>query len=315
LEVESLYLENNFDIILLDIQMPNMDGFQVMDKLNELEMESYIPILVLTALTDRDTRLRALKCGARDFITKPIDRLETLHRIRNILEVRILHNKLTGQKKILEEKVKERTQDLEQSRVEIIHRLGRAAEYRDNETGLHIIRMSKFSQMLALEMGLPENESEMLLQASPMHDVGKIGISDNILLKPGKLTKEEFETMKTHTSIGADILANSDSEVLEMAQKIAITHHEKWNGKGYPNGLKGAEIPLIGRIVAICDVFDALTSERPYKHAWPVQEAIDEIVSQKGEHFDPEVVEYFLKVLPAVIKVKDEYAEPSIESN
>ncbi len=308
-EVESFYLEHKFDIILLDIQMPVMDGFQVMDKLKEIEPD-YVPILVLTALTDRDTRLRALKCGAKDFLTKPIDRIETLHRIKNMLEIRLLHKQVKCQNKILEEKVRERTKDLEQSRKEIIHRLGRASEYRDNETGLHIIRMSKYSQLLAQKMGFNPNDSEMILSASPMHDLGKIGIPDCILLKPGRLTKEEFDTMKQHAQMGADILDKTDSELLEMARIIALTHHEKWDGSGYPRGLKGEGIPLVGRIVAICDVFDALTSERPYKKAWPIEQAVSEIRSQRGKHFDPEVVDNFLAILPDIVKIKNEYAEP-----
>lgn len=306
-----LHLEKQFDLILLDIQMPYLDGFEVMEKLKEIEIDSYLPILVLTALTDRETRLRALKGGAKDFLTKPIDRIEILHRIHNMLEVRMLHNEIRDQNKILEERVLERTHDLHETRFEVIQRLGRAAEYRDNETGLHIMRMSRYSMIVGKKFGLNDQESKLLLHASPMHDVGKIGISDSILLKPGRLTKEEFDTMKTHTTIGADILSNAHSELLEMALLIAITHHEKWDGSGYPNGLKGDDIPLVGRIVAICDVFDALTSKRPYKTAWTTEDALAEIKNTSGKHFDAHVVDCFFDSMPEIISIKDKYAEPA----
>jgi putative two-component system response regulator len=213
---------------------------------------------------------------------------------------------------ILEQKVRERTRELEETRMEIIRRLGRAAEYRDNETGLHIIRMSKFSQILGQATGMSDQDSGMLLNASPMHDIGKIGIPDSILLKPGKLDADEWEIMKTHSSIGAKILSGHPSELMQMAREIALTHHEKWDGSGYPGGLSGEEIPLSGRIVALADVFDALTSERPYKKAWAVDDAVSFIKENSGKHFDPTLVELFIDRLDEIIEVRDKYAEPVV---
>lgn len=312
-EVEPLYREHRFDLILLDIRMPHLDGFEVLQRLQEVEHDSYIPVLVLTAQNDAETKLKALKAGAKDFVTKPFDRNEVLLRIANMLEVRLLHNQVTDQNRLLDQKVRERTRELKETRMEIIRRLGRAAEFRDNETGLHIIRMSKFSQTMALEVGMDEDMAELLLNASPMHDIGKIGIPDRILLKPGKLDAEEWEIMKSHSTIGAEILSGHDSELMLMAREIALNHHEKWDGSGYPHGLKGEDIPLVGRIVAISDVFDALTSERPYKKAWPVEEAVAEINRGAGHHFDPALVEAFNKVLPQVLEVREKYQETDSE--
>lgn len=309
LEVEKLYRAREFDLVLLDIRMPNMDGFQVMQLLKEIEQDNYVPVLVLTAQDDDATKLKALESGAKDFLVKPFDQNEVLLRISNMLEVRLLHKQARNQNKVLDQKVKERTKELNETRLEIIRRLGRAAEYRDNETGFHIIRMSKFSQLIALKAGMNEDQAELLLNASPMHDIGKIGIPDRILLKPGKLNAEEWTIMQTHATIGADILSGHDSELMRMAKEIAIYHHEKWDGSGYPNGLSGNDIPLTGRIVAISDVFDALTSERPYKKAWPVEEAVDEITRSAEQHFDPDLVEVFHQVLPEILDVKSRYIE------
>jgi len=311
-EVEERYRHNHFDIVLLDINMPHLDGFQVMAQLRALETGNYLPVLVLTAQSDAATRLRALQAGARDFVTKPFLREEVITRIRNQLEVRMLHNSLRDQNRALDDKVRERTQELHNTRLEVIRRLGRAAEYRDNETGLHIIRMSNFSQVIGREAGLREEEAELLLNASPMHDIGKIGIPDRILLKPGKLDAEEWEIMKTHAVIGAEILSGDSSELLKLASTVARTHHEKWDGSGYPNALKGENIPLVGRIVALSDVFDALTTVRPYKHAWSVEEAVAYINENNGKHFDPDVVGAFHKSLPEMLAIRDRYAEPDI---
>jgi len=310
-EVENLHREHDFDLVLLDIRMPKMDGFQVMEKLKEIEGDNYVPVLVLTAQNDETTKLAALKAGAKDFLVKPFSQNEVLLRISNMLEVRLLHKQARNQNKILDQKVNERTKELNDTRLEIIRRLGRAAEFRDNETGLHIIRMSKFSQLIALK-GMSEKQAELILNASPMHDIGKIGIPDRILLKPGKLDAQEWKVMQTHAAIGADILSGHDSTLMNMAKEIAISHHEKWDGSGYPNGLTGKEIPLSGRIVAISDVFDALTSERPYKKAWPVEEAIAEIKRGANSHFDPDLVEVFLQVLPEILDVKARYAEEDV---
>jgi putative two-component system response regulator len=308
-QVLDLQQQEKFDIILLDIQMPHLDGFQVMEQLRSAEGRDYLPILVLTAQQDMDTRLRALESGAKDFVTKPFDRSEVLNRIYNMLEVRFLYNERLRQAEVLEEKVKERTHQLHDSRLELIRRLGRAGEYRDNETGMHVIRMSKNCHCLTLQAGLGEEMAEVILQASPMHDVGKIGISDNILLKPGKLDPAEWEIMKTHAEIGADIIGEHDVDIMRMARAIAITHHEKWDGSGYPDGLKGEEIPIEGRIASICDVFDALTSERPYKKAWPVEKAVDFIKENSGSHFDPELVGHFEDALDKILEIRETYAD------
>lgn len=308
-QVESLYKEHDFDLVLLDIRMPKMDGFQVMAMLNELEHESYVPVLVLTAQNDDATKLRALEAGAKDFLVKPFDQIEVMLRISNMLEVRLLHKQARNQNKILDQKVRDRTRELNETRLEVIRRLGRAAEYRDNETGFHIIRMSKFTQLIALKAGMDEGQAELLLNASPMHDIGKIGIPDRILLKPGKLDAEEWNIMRTHAKIGADILSGHDSALMGMASEIALCHHEKWDGSGYPNGLSGKDIPLSGRIVAISDVFDALTSVRPYKKAWPVEEAINEIERGAGKHFDAELVEVFHQTIPEILDVRSRYIE------
>lgn len=298
------------DLIILDLQMPHMDGFAVMEELSAQGLEYLPPILVLTAQNTNDYRLRALDIGARDYVTKPFDRRELLMRVRNLLEVQLSREMLRSQNKTLEKRVQERTQELFQTQLEIIKRLGLAAEYRDNETGLHIVRMSQISALLAKAAGLDDVEAEMVLNASPMHDIGKIGIPDHILLKPGKLNSEEWVTMQTHTTIGARILSGHHSSLLEMACEIALTHHEKWDGSGYPKGLKGNDIPLTGRIVALADVFDALTSERPYKHAWTARDAVTLIKEDSGKHFDPRLVEQFLSLLPEIVAIKEKYAEP-----
>lgn len=301
----------SFDLILLDICMPELDGFEVMELLKKDAGGDYLPILVLTALADNQTRIRALQSGAKDFVTKPFNRHEILNRVRNILEVRQLHNQLLEQNAGLERQVRERTAELSETRLEIIQRLGYAAEHRDNETGLHIIRMSHFSALLARTAGLSGQEEEMILNASPMHDIGKLAIPDRILLKPGKLDREEWEIMKTHAKKGAEILEGHPSGLLKAAREIALCHHEKWDGSGYPNGLKEEEISIEVRIVAIADVFDALTSKRPYKESWPVEKAFAEIETCAGRHFDPKLAETFLTVKPEIQAIMERYAEPS----
>lgn len=301
-----MYKEIRPDLVLLDLNMPYLDGFQVMEQLKEIEKNSYAPVLVLTAQSDRNTRLRALAAGARDYIEKPFDITEVNQRISNMLEIRLLHNQVRDQNIILEEKVKIRTSELENTRQEAILRLGRAAEYRDNETGMHVIRMSRLSAKLAQEISLPPEECQLILQASPMHDVGKIGIPDEILLKPAKLNDEEWVIMKKHPEIGAEILSGSHSKVMQMAESIAMTHQERWDGSGYPRQLKGEEIPLAGRIVAICDVFDALTSKRYYKEAFSIEKSMEIIEEGSGKDFEPLLVSAFKKALPKMIRIVQE---------
>ena len=307
--VLALHREARFDLILLDIRMPYLDGIQVMEQLAGAIEDDYVPVLVLTAEKDKDTMMRALEQGAKDFVTKPFDRDEVLNRIANMLEVRSLYNERRRQNEILEEKVQERTRELADTRLEVIRRLGRAGEYRDNETGMHVIRMSKSCQRLAVAAGLDEIRAAIILQASPMHDLGKIGVPDHILLKPGKLTADEWDIMKTHVDIGVDILNGHEAEPMRMARVIALTHHEKWDGSGYPNGLKGTDIPIEGRISAVCDVFDALTSKRPYKNAWPVEEAVAYIRENAGVHFDPDLAAKFNEVLPDILRIRENYAD------
>lgn len=308
-EVQARHKEEGFDLILLDIRMPHMDGFQVMEALAQDIDKDYLPVLVLTAQTDLETRHRALELGARDFVTKPFDRTEVLNRIRNLLEVRILFKQQKFQNEILESRVRERTEELYKTQLEIVRRLGRAGEFRDNETGMHVIRMSKGAQRLALAAGLSDDHAERILYAAPMHDIGKIGIPDRILLKPGKLDADEWTVMKTHVTIGADILADHPSELMQMVRTIVLHHHEKWDGSGYPNGVAGTDIAIEGRIAAVTDVFDALTSERPYKEAWPVERAVDLMRSEAGKHFDPDLVGLFIDILPDILKIRDDHAD------
>lgn len=310
-DVLGLYQTNEIDLILLDLNMPKMDGYQVMEQLKQANGGDMPTILVLTAQRNQDFRLRAFNMGARDYVTKPFDRPELLARVRNLLELHQAQQSLFNQNVLLEQKVQERTQEIRDTRLQIIRRLGRATEYRDNETGFHIMRMSQISALLSDAYGLPATETELVLNASPMHDIGKIGIPDGILLKPAKFEPYEWEIMKTHTTIGADILSGDDSDLLEMARIIALTHHEKWDGTGYPQRLKGEAIPLVGRIVALADVFDALTANRPYKLAWSIDNAIQYFEENRGYHFDPDLVDCFVDNLDVVLSIKESYMEPN----
>jgi len=309
-QVLQRYQDDRPDLILLDINMPHLDGYQVMAQLQELQDPLLPPIVIFTAQFGKDYMLRALAAGARDFVSKPFDRNELLMRVRNLLDAQLAHRMLHDQKTVLEEMVQERTEELRRTRLQVVQRLGMAAEHRDEETGNHILRMSHTSVLLARRLGWNAADCELLLHASPMHDIGKIGIPDAILLKPGRFEPHEWEIMKTHTTIGGRLLAGDDSELMQMARTIAVTHHEKWDGSGYPDGLAGEEIPEVGRIAALADVFDALTSDRPYKQAWPVEEAVDLIRENRGKHFDPELVDVFLEELPAIMDIRTRFAEP-----
>ncbi len=310
--VLALYKEHFFDLILLDVRMPHLDGFKVMEMLEEAAGDDYLPILVLTAQKDRDTRLRALERGAKDYITKPFDSAEVLTRIENMLQVKLLYNERQRQNEQLEDRVRERTTQLKETQLDIVRRLGRAGEYRDNETGMHVIRMSKYCQLLGAAAGYETHFCELLLYASPMHDVGKIGIPDRILLKPGKLTSDELDIMRHHTTIGADILGEHESEVMSLARDIALSHHEKWDGTGYPQGLAGEDIPVAGRICALADVFDALTSPRVYKTAWTIRDTLNFINESSGTHFDPTLVWHFNEIIDDVARIRSEYDDPDV---
>lgn len=288
------------DLILLDIMMPGMDGYEVCHHLKQNPKTCRIPVIFVTAKGAALDEAQGFEVGGVDYVTKPIQPLTLMARVQTQLA-------LYDQNRTLEVKVQQRTVELFESRLDIIRRLGLAAEYKDNETGMHIMRMSHMCHRLALALGMTPEDADTLLQVSPMHDVGKIGIPDRILLKPGKLTPEEWEIMKSHTTIGARILGEQASGLLHHARIIALTHHEKWDGSGYPLGLKGNDIPIFGRIAAITDVFDALTSERPYKKAWPIEQALEEISRSRGTHFDPKVVDAFFTIQPQILHIKEQF--------
>lgn len=284
------------DIILLDIMMPGMDGYDVCEKLKENPITSHIPIIFVTAMHEVKDEAKGFKVGAVDFITKPINPVVVKARIKT-------HIALSNQQKELDIQVREKTADLEQSRIDLVSRLSSAAEFKDKDTGLHIRRMSMISQIVAKEYGLSSKEVELISLATPMHDVGKIGIEDKILQKAGKLTDKEWTKMKKHCDIGVKILGHPKDELLRAASIIAHQHHEKWNGKGYPDGLRKENIHIYARIAAIADVFDALTSDRPYKKAWKFEDALNLIKEEKGKHFDPQVVEAFLNKYDEIVEI------------
>ncbi|MCB1644514.1 MAG: two-component system response regulator [Pseudomonadales bacterium] len=294
------------DLILLDIMMPGIDGYEVCRQLKEDHLLKHIPVIFITAKLGVKDEVKGFEAGAVDYISKPVSAPVVKARVRT-------HLALHDQNRELDRKVHEQTRKISDTRLQIIQRLGRAAEYKDNETGLHVIRMSHYSKLLALSVGMSENEAELLLNAAPMHDIGKIGIPDSILQKPGKLTEEEWVIMRTHCEVGARIIGHDDSALLRMARTVAMTHHERWDGTGYPHGLSGTDIPTVGRIVAVADVFDALTSHRPYKEAWPVSKARAVMLEASGSHFDPQMVEAFFDNLDDMLIVRDQYSELSAE--
>ena len=278
------------DLILLDVMMPGMSGYDVCATLKASPATASIPVIFVTALADTDDELEGFQAGAVDYITKPVSPPIVRARVRNHLSL-------------------VRMDELRASRLEIVQRLGLASEYKDNETGLHVIRMSHYARVLGLAAGMTEAQADDLLHAAPMHDVGKIGIPDRILQKPGPLDPDEWKIMQSHVTIGAEIIGTHDGGMLALAHDIALTHHEKFDGSGYPNGLSGEAIPLVGRICAIADVFDALTSVRPYKKAWTEEEAAGFLVQQKGRHFDPALVDLFIARMPDIRAIRLRWAE------
>ncbi|MGC9460197.1 HD domain-containing phosphohydrolase [Vibrio genomosp. F10] len=291
------------DLILLDIMMPDIDGYQVCKLLKEHPNTAHIPIIFVTAKISPADEIKGLSLGAVDYITKPVTPAVAIQRVQTQLA-------LYDQKKALYLKVKEQTSEINLSKVEMVKMLGRAAEYKDNETGMHVLRMSHYCHVLALASGMPLEDADLLREAAPMHDIGKIGIPDCVLLKPGKLGKSEWETMQTHVNIGVDILGDTaGSKLLEMAVQVAQNHHEKWNGHGYPQGLSGEQIPLVARIAAIADVFDALTSDRPYKEAWSLERTIALLKEEKGQHFDPNLVTLFLNNLDEILAIQSKFKD------
>jgi len=297
------------DLILLDVMMPGMDGYEVCRQLKGNEATRHIPIIFVTARGEEEDEALGFELGAADYIIKPVSPSIVRARVR-------AHLALFDQRYHLQQLVAERTgelersnRQLEQTHLVMLQQLGRAADYRDNETGMHIVRVGNFSKLLGLASGFLESQAELLMYASMMHDIGKIGIPDHVLLKPGKLTEEEFEVIKKHPEIGAGIIGEHDAEVLKMAKLIALGHHEKWNGQGYPHGLSGTDIPIVARIVAIADVFDALTCVRPYKTAWTVESALELIEKSAGQHFDPNLVKLFLEAEAEVRRIAIEYSD------
>jgi putative two-component system response regulator len=320
-EAVTLYRRLNPDLVMLDLHMPILDGFGVMGKLiDALPAGDYLPILVLTADVAQETKQRALLSGARDFLTKPFDQAEVLARVRNLLDTRSLHQQLRRHNELLEERVAERTttlrdtlsqlerahQDLRLAQEETIHSLSLAAEFRDVDTSRHIERMSRYCEIMAEGMGFDDNERQTIRLAAKMHDVGKIGVPDSILLKPGKLTPDEFETMKTHAQIGYDILSGSTSALSKTAAVIAWTHHEKVDGSGYPRGLRGDAISREGRLAAVADVFDALTSNRVYREAFDLPEAFGIMREGRGNHFDADILDLFFDRISQILRLKRE---------
>ena len=291
-DAERLVDEFRPDLILLDLHMPNMDGFAVLKQLAPRVMgPGYIPVLMLTGDATPEAKRGALSLGAKDFVAKPFDASEVLLRIRNLLETRMLYSALEEDNGALQTLVRARTEDLDNSQIEIVERLAKAAEIRDDDTGRHTHRVARQSALIAEALGAGDRFVELIRRAAPLHDVGKIGIPDSILLKAGRLTEAEMEIVKSHTVIGAKILSGGHSELVKMAERIALSHHERWNGTGYPQGLRGEEIPLEARIVGLADVLDALTHRRPYRPASPIDEALADLVKERGHHFDPALVD------------------------
>lgn len=302
-------LANEPDLIIVDYMMPEMDGLEFVRRMRVCRDQDELPILMVTASHERHIRYDALDCGANDFLTKPIDGREFEARVRNMLKLREGHLASRQRAETLAAEVRKATADILDRERETITRLSLAAEFRDPETGAHIQRMSHYSALIARHLGLGEDFSEALMMAAPMHDVGKLGIPDTILLKAGRLTPEEFAVMRRHPQIGHDILKGSSSNILRLGATIALTHHEKFDGSGYPQGLDGEAVPIAGRIVAVADVFDALTSSRPYKPAWPLSRAIALLREGRGSHFDPHCVDALLHSWDHVIEVQSRYRD------
>jgi len=324
------------DLILLDIKMPRISGLEILESMRRDADIAQIPVIILTASNDPKVKLAALRLGASDFLSKPVDPSELMLRLENVLAVKAYQDHLAEYSERLEKQVQLRTQELVRSRQEAIHCLARAGEYRDDDTGHHVTRVGRYSALIADELGFPKSAIELIEQAAQLHDVGKIGIPDAILHKPGKLEPHEFELiqehcgigrkiinplsheesirLKSHTSVGLQIMGSTSSPVLKLAAVIAASHHEKWDGSGYPKGLAGNAIPIEGRIVAVADVFDALSSARPYKKAFPLEKCLSILQEGRGKHFDPRVLDAFLKRLDEAVDIREHYQESKDDS-
>lgn len=307
--------EQTPDVVLVDYMMPEMNGIEFIRQFRAIQHCADLPVLMITANDEVALRYEALEVGANDFLIKPVDKIEFLARTKNMLALRRHQRHLEDRASWLDAEVQKATLEIRERERETILRLCKAADSRDPETGAHIVRMANYSYLIASKLNLPVAFQNMILEAAPMHDIGKVGIPDYILLKPGKLTEDEFSIMKTHARLGYQILAGSASETLQMGAEIALSHHEKFDGSGYPQGLVGAAIPLSARIAAVADVFDALTSERPYKRAWEDERAVGFLKENSGRHFDPECVNAFLSDFAQVLQIKTQYREDNEAKN
>lgn len=324
------------DLVLLDIKMPRISGLEILESMRQEPEIAQIPVIILTASNDPKVKLAALRLGASDFLSKPVDPSELMLRLENVIAVKAYQDHLAEYSERLEKQVQLRTRELVRSRQEAIHCLARAGEYRDDDTGHHVTRVGQYSALIASELGFPKSAIELIEQAAQLHDVGKIGIPDSILHKPGKLEPHEFELiqehcgigrriinplsheesirLKSHTSVGMQIMGSTSSPVLKLAAVIAASHHEKWDGSGYPKGLSGNAIPIEGRIVAVADVFDALSSARPYKKAFPLEQCLQILQEGREKHFDPRVLDAFMNRIDDVIVIREQYEDPKEDS-
>ena len=310
------WLSNNqADLIVTDYRMPGLNGIEFIKEIRKTSTGEHIPIMMITVVSEKEVRYEALEAGATAFLTRPIDQIECRTSCRNLLMLHKQHVIIQDRADWLVQQVHKATEQILQREQETILRLAKAGEYRDEETGNHVIRMAKYSREIAEELGLTEQQCDDLEHAAQMHDIGKIGIPDNVLLKPGKLDKDEWEIMQSHTTIGYEILSESQSKYMQMGAIIALNHHERFDGQGYPNKLKGSDIPLIARIVSVADVFDALMSVRPYKTAWPIESAIDFLKNQSDTQFDPKCVDAFCKRLVEVTQIQLDYPDNQLPDN
>jgi two-component system response regulator RpfG len=307
--------ENNHDLVITDFKMPNMDGVEFTHWLRQIPSCSDVPVVIITCVDDKAVRYKALEAGATDFLSKPIDHYECRARCRNLLQLRNQQVIIRDRARWLEHEIRKTTRELELREKETLLRLAKAGEYRDEDTGNHVLRMASYAHRIALDLGLPNEQCEIIRNAAPMHDIGKIGIPDEVLLKPGKLTPSEWDIMKTHAEIGYEILKESPSYYLQAGAVIALGHHEKFDGSGYPYGLKGADIPIEARVAAISDVFDALLTERPYKKPWSLDQALEYLRTERGRHFDPDCVDAFFNCLNEILKIRNDLSDSKVLKN
>ncbi len=296
--------QNDPDLVIVDYMMPELDGMEFIRRFRRLHGKMDTPVVMVTSRTESHVRYEALEVGATDFLNKPVDKTELFVRTRNMLALRRNQKQLANRAEWLAGEVKKATAEIVARERETILRLSKAAEYRDPETGAHILRMAHYARLIARNIGTPEEEQDLIQKAAPMHDIGKVGVPDHILLKPGRLDPDELKIMRQHAQIGYEILKDSDSHILRVAAQIALTHHERYDGLGYPHGTKGEDIPIVGRITALADVFDALLSSRPYKKAWELDRVIEMIKAESGKHFDPLCVEALFKDWDAVLEIR-----------